>query len=207
MAIALLITSGTGPVEVRRFVAALASALAERLPVDSRATVGPEDAPQSVILGIESEAAAVAGLIGTHALRWRSEDRPRRARSRWYAGVRLLRPVPDAPALDPREVAFTATRASGPGGQHVNTTSSAVLARHLPSGIAVRVQSERSQHHNRRIALERLASALAAVAASDAASVARDRWRAHHELVRGEPVAVWRIGSRGELVPVEGGIA
>src|SRR6185369_15062960 len=51
-------------------------------------------------------------------------------------------------------------RASGPGGQHRNTTDSAVRIRHLPTGIVVQASENRSQHRNREVALERLREAL-----------------------------------------------
>ena len=55
-----------------------------------------------------------------------------------------------------RECELETFRSSGPGGQHVNKTESAVRLRHLPSGIVVSSQQERSQHRNKAQCLQRL---------------------------------------------------
>ena len=60
-----------------------------------------------------------------------------------------------------REVEVDVFRASGPGGQHVNKTNSALRLTHPPSGVVVIAQDSPSQHRNRDIAFERLIARLA----------------------------------------------
>jgi ribosome-associated protein len=55
-----------------------------------------------------------------------------------------------------RECEVETFRSSGPGGQHVNKTESAVRLRHLPSGVVVTSKQERSQHRNKALCLQRL---------------------------------------------------
>ncbi len=88
-------------------------------------------------------------------------------------------------------IRYEATRASGPGGQHVNKTDSAIRATHLASGLSVKVQTERSQHANKRLAGQLLASKLAGLARDEAERNKSERRLMHLQAERGNAARVF----------------
>lgn len=201
--IILHLSSGQGPKECEWVVARLLHALCR----DGVAAglvcepVEPVEGPVATALVRVSGAGAEAfasSFIGT--IRWigASPFRPLHKRRNWFVGVqRILNDVQATDLLD-ADIRYQAFRASGPGGQHVNKTDSAVRATHEPTGLVAVSQDQRSQFANRKIARLKLEMLLDERRRAGEAGGKRALWDQNRDLERGNAIRTYE-GERFRL--------
>ncbi len=198
MKVMLQISTAQGPAECRMFARfVLQQIVKQAADKGVHADILQEQADRHGLLSatLELEGAhaeeVLAAWQGT--LQWicPSPLRPKHPRKNWYIGVSALPVLPESVAVDDG-VVFQTCRAGGKGGQHVNKTESAVRATHTASGISVRVESERSQHANKKLALALLAQKLAERQSEALGSYAENQHQQLYQVQRGNPKRVFK---------------
>lgn len=154
------ITSAQGPVECALGVKKALNVLikeAKELNIDVEVleAVTYGDGFKSVILNFNG--GNINQLINSWSgtILWICPLRKNKCRKNWYFGVNFFNELEGMNLIE-SDIVLSSCRSSGAGGQHVNKTNSAIIAKYLPLNLIIKVQSERSQHMNKKIALELL---------------------------------------------------
>ncbi|WP_194867365.1 peptide chain release factor H [Pseudoalteromonas sp. PPB1] len=195
--ILLQLSSGQGPAECCRAVALAVSHITRQchkagvgLTVIETTFSDNKEGYKSILLRLYSaDDDAMATQLAHQwqgSMLWvcQSPYRPRHKRKNWFFSGAVTEV--DEHTMS-KEITFQRCRASGAGGQHVNTTDSAVRATHTQTGICVRAESERSQHTNKRIAIALIFNKLEAMKSQQLNAQNKTRWQQHQTLERGAP--------------------
>ncbi|WOB81591.1 peptide chain release factor H [Providencia sp. PROV114] len=139
---------------------------------------------KSALVCLEGEDAEILAQSWCGTVQWQCQSpiRPRHKRKNWFLSVTRFSPIKP---IEESGIEFEFTKAQGAGGQHVNKTSSAVRAKHVATGITVKVQSERSQHANKKLAKQLIQWKLDEYQSKQSNTLDKQRHQSHYQIERG----------------------
>lgn len=111
-------------------------------------------------------------------------------RKNWYIGCFEVK-ISTNIEIKKNEIQFQAIRSSGAGGQHVNKVSSAIRAKHTKTGLQVLVMDSRSQHQNKKIAIQRLQEKVNSFNIEQSKKQLENLWSNNLNVQRGNPIKVF----------------
>ncbi|MCL2797107.1 MAG: peptide chain release factor H [Firmicutes bacterium] len=188
----LHLTSGRGPAECELAVGKFLAVLSQEFEIE---ILTKEDGRfagccKSALARADANEPSLQGTV-----QWicKSPFRPHHGRKNWFIGVNQVDEPEDCvfEVGSGGGVLYQTFKASGHGGQHVNKTESAVRAIHLATGLTSVASDERSQHLNKKIALERLNELLRRQKEESELSERVALFFNHNNLLRGNPIRIY----------------
>ncbi len=127
------------------------------------------------------------------SIQWQgaSAFRKHHKRKNWFIGMYEIQQI-KLLELQEKEISFQTMKSSGPGGQHVNKVNSAVRATYQPTGDQVVVMDSRSQHQNRKIAIQRLKEKVNQNQLENIKKSLTYQWENHLTIQRGNPIRTFK---------------
>ena len=187
----LQVSAGQGPVECSIAVEKFCYSLIKEYPDTSIVKVNKDYSGRgykSAVLQVSDDHPVLYGSI-----LWICKSPVRRnvQRKNWYIGVC---PIYEADAIIPfneEDCVIETMRSSGKGGQNVNKVESAVRVRHIPTGMVVECEEERSQYTNKQIAFQKFREIFDQINEDLKSKATNDAWTKHTDFERGNPIRVY----------------
>jgi len=186
----LQISSGQGPTECELAVGKFLKVVMEEIKsikIIEQTQGHYVDCYKSVVVSVEDD---VSDFVGT--IKWiaKSPFRPKHKRKNWFIDVGIFKEQ-EKVNFSEELVRFETFRSGGNGGQNVNKVETGVRAVHIPTGLTVVCTEARTQHLNKKLALNRLSEIISKQNMDVELLAKQVMWIQHELLERGNPVRIY----------------
>jgi peptide chain release factor len=187
------ITAGQGPVECSRAVWHIVQMIQQECDghdvaielISSEADREKNSLKSALLKVADSTDNWLIGWEGTVCWHASSPFRPHHKRKNWYVRISFFKATEET-VFDSSQINIEALKGSGPGGQHVNKSCTAIRATYIPLNISVFCHEERSQLMNKKLAMARLHKLIGDVNRQSLDDIRQEKWISHYRLTRGD---------------------